>query len=91
MDLQTIFSGIAAIASLVAIVVSLIALSRDRRKDRDADRDADRADRDADRALLYQIKGSVDFMQQVLRDAIRPRDQRSGPDSGFPPSGFPPA
>lgn len=80
MDLQTIFSGIAAAASLVAIVVSLIALSRDRRKNRDADR-----------ALLYQIKGSVDFMQQVLRDAIRPRDQRSGPDSGFPPSGFPPA
>ena len=80
MDLQTIFSGIAAAASLVAIVVSLIALFRDRRKDRDADR-----------ALLYQIKGSVDFMQQVLRDAIRPRDQRSGPDSGFPPSGFPPA
>ena len=87
MDLQTIFSGIAAAASLIAIVVSLIALSRDRRKDRDADR----KDRDADRALLYQIKGSVDFMQQVLRDAIRPRDQRSGPDSGFPPSGFPPA
>lgn len=80
MDLQTIFSGIAAAASLIAIVVSLIALSRDRRKNRDADR-----------ALLYQIKGSVDFMQQVLRDAIRPRDQRSGPDSGFPPSGFPPA